>query len=305
MSTTTETLLTCPDCGQGNILPRGLAAHRKSGHCAKARDARAARQPVTLARLDAMPEPADCLPAVKPVALKDCTVTQLEVLHDRFGEMKALHDSMSGACGTMRGLVLTELKLKIGHGKFLPWVRARYDKSPRRAQEYMQSAAAFVADSKCADARAFEFLTQSAADTLAQIELCRLDLSHPLVAAVVKWSDGKSFDQLLLALGDAPAKDRGGNQGNGNGEKLTPAEKEAKFLGNCREDFTEAFTGLDSLVLNGRWKAPSITDGERDDAVACAEKIVKKMRAWLKLPQKLRSQPSLADADAAEPEGED
>ena len=30
-----ETLVTCPDCGQGNLTPRGLAGHMGKGHCTR------------------------------------------------------------------------------------------------------------------------------------------------------------------------------------------------------------------------------------------------------------------------------
>jgi hypothetical protein len=92
------------------------------------------------------------------------------------------------------------------------------------------------------------------------------------------------------------AKERGGPRETKE-KPLSPAEQETKFLEACREDFTTAFTGLDALILNGRWKAPTITDGELEDAVACAEKWIKQARAHLKLPKGKRSRPSLNDAE--------
>lgn len=116
--------------------------------------------------------------------------------------------------------------------------------------------------------------------------------------------EGKSQRQLLLEFGSGEAKDRGGHREkkeSGTTTGMTPEEQEAAFLAACRDDFTTPFLALDKLSLNGRWKAPTITDGERDDAIACIEKLAKKMKAWLQLPQKKRSGPShLEEAEGSE-----
>ncbi len=113
---------------------------------------------------------------------------------------------------------------------------------------------------------------------------------------------GKSQRQLLLQFGGGTAKERGGARTKTVTDEvpLTPAEAEAKFLQSCRDDFTTHAMGIDTLALNGRWKAPNITDGERDDAAAVLEKLAKEMKAFNKLPQKLRSSPSPTDAEPEE-----
>jgi len=194
---------------------------------------------ITVRDLDVMPVPGG-------PALKDMTVPQLEAAHAQLDTLEAQAESLSGACATLRGLVLAEIKERLPHGQFQPWVKAHYKKSYRSAANYMQLGAAYVAETKSAAPCTFGFLLQNAAETLEQIELARLDLRNPLVADVVKWSRNKSATQLLLDIGPAP---RGGNtydhsvKGKGitGPTALPPAEQALNTLGEAADAFFTAW----------------------------------------------------------------
>lgn len=162
-----------------------------------------------------------------PLALVDLTLPQLEQTHDQLLHLEQLHNNMSGSCAVLRGLVLTELKHKLNHGEFIPWVRAHYKKSYRSATVYMRLARQFVTDSKSAEALPICALLQDMATTLGQIEQAQLDLRHPVVAKVVSWVRGRSAHQLLL---DFPSE-RGGDN--------TPRDEAGKRISNRRRTKAE------------------------------------------------------------------
>ncbi len=153
---------------------------------------------VALQKLDAEPG----------VALKDLNLGGLETVHDRLAELESLHDTFSGACSTLKGLVLIQIKEVLPRGEWMPWVKGRYQKSHRTATNYIRLGKQFMAESKLAQHCQFAALVQDMATTLQQIEEAKLDLRHPTVNAVVQWSHGRSAHQLLLELGPA---ERGGD----------------------------------------------------------------------------------------------
>lgn len=162
-----------------------------------------------------------------PVALADLTLPQLEQTHDQLLDLEVLHNNMSGSCAVLRGLVLHEVKHKLPHGKFMPWVKARYKKSHRSATVYMRLARTFVEQSKLAERCQFALLLQGVSETLSQIETLKLDLRHPMVAKVVGWVNGRSAHQLLL---DYPSE-RGGDN--------TPRDDSGKRISNRRRTKAE------------------------------------------------------------------
>src|SRR5579864_2504171 len=112
-------------------------------------------KPPALARIDAM-----------PIALADLTVPELGEAFIRLDQIERDGEKISGICAVLKGLVLVEVKAKIGHGKFIPWMKEHFRKSPRSGNNYMRLAAEFsrqTANSKSASACGFELLNQDLA----------------------------------------------------------------------------------------------------------------------------------------------
>ncbi|HWM26575.1 MAG TPA: hypothetical protein VNP98_17290 [Chthoniobacterales bacterium] len=170
-----------------------------------------------------------------PIALVDLSIPQLEQTHDQLLNLEQLHNNMSGSCAVLRGLVLGELKHKLKHGEFIPWVKAHYKKSYRSATVYMRLARRFVTESKSAEALPICALLQDMATTLGQIEEAKLDLRHPVVAKVVSWVKGRSAHQLLL---DFPSE-RGGDNTPRDGSGKRIANRRRTKAEIAREEFEE------------------------------------------------------------------
>ncbi len=161
------------------------------GYLLKKSGAAAKSEPVTLARLDAMPVPA----AGHSTALCDMSVDQLGEAFAGLEAAQAQGESMSGMCATLAGLVLREVKKKVEHGKFQTWLKEHFPKSVRTARGYMQLAGVFT---KTAPRCRFEQLTLALLDNATSTEGHSLDFSHPTVKQVSKWTKGRSFYQLRL-----------------------------------------------------------------------------------------------------------
>jgi hypothetical protein len=249
------------------------------------------RQPLTLAALDAMP--AAPLPGGGAL-LAGCTIPQLETIHDKLARLEGLHDKMSGACATMRGLVLLEVKAKLEHGQFKPWIAERFGKSYRRAAEYMRLAKQFTEDmragaargksGKSAELRTFELIAQNASGLLTEIEAGALDLENPAVQAVVQWSEGKSAHQLML---DLPEGTRGGNKYERGGEKgarktLSPEAAAELLRGLC----TGAAEQLHAIHEQHAFSV--LTPAELDGLIDHAEAVALAAKAWRSMPKAQR-----------------
>jgi hypothetical protein len=131
---------------------------------------------------------------------------QLEATHDRLAALEAMGEKLSGTCATLKGLVLLEVKHRLGHGKLKPWVAKHYEKSYRTAVDYMNLAREFTKDakSKSAEPCTFAPMLQNVGETLDEIEALKLDLRHPTVRAVADWTEGRSAHQLLLQFHTRP-----------------------------------------------------------------------------------------------------
>jgi len=233
--TTTEELATCPDCGQNNIMPRGLAAHRKSAHCARNRPAQSKREPLTLARLDAMPPV-----AAHSVALKDLTVPQLGEAFRGLDAAQENYSKLSGICATMKGLVLTEVKLKLGHGKFGAWLKEHFPKTKKTSAKYMRLADVFA---KSNPRVTFDALTHDLAATLEAAANHQLDLANPLVARVAAWVGNRSAYQLELEL-----KEEGDGRRNNPGGFRPSMAVLSRWL---RQEYPEQAEELIACVVGG------------------------------------------------------
>jgi hypothetical protein len=148
-----------------------------------------------------------------PVALVDLTVPQLAEACQMLDQCQERYDKLSGICATMRGLVLTEAKRKLGHGKFLPWVAENFKKTKKTAAQDMRVAEEFC---KSNPRVTFETLGRDLASTILELEQANIDLRHPLVREVAIWVGDRTRYQLLL---DFPGS-RGGDTSAHRSKKL-------------------------------------------------------------------------------------
>lgn len=218
-------------------------------------------------------------PDDRPKALVDMTVPQLAEAGHGLERLEREYENMSGICATLRGGVFAEVKKKLPHGEYRPWLSKNFPKSVKTAERYKRLWDAFA---KSDSTVAFETLTRGLAESVETLREFSLDLSHPAVAAVAKWVAGRGAYQLMLDF----AAQAGGNQRT---KKLTPAEQHAQFLQDAHDDFARIMTALDGLVEDGRWKAPSITDAMLEASAELAREFAKQATAFLKLPKDKRS----------------
>ena len=244
MSKPAEQLVTCPDCGQGNILPRGLAPHRKSKHCRDARPRKPSPRPAAKSGpapagrkgVESKDAPApghspkalvpagprrvlslgdlDVMPSTPQGArsLKELTLPELEAADRALRAMPERLEKLSGITAVLNGLVLAEIKGKLAHKQFTPWLVANYGKSKRTAQLYMQLGAAFSDQKRNGCAFDQQQLTLALLDATAEQSL---DLADPVVQAVEKWADGRSYKTLIAdETGDGRAANPGGFRPN-------------------------------------------------------------------------------------------
>jgi hypothetical protein len=262
-----EQLLQCPMCLQPNFTRRGLRSHwcpskavgkRKSAPLDKdewqaivdGRWAEFTRERAAAVEIpDTLPSPSASADSSREhasqsapgnlskiarkerdaVALSAMEVGQLEESHVMLNTMAGHHDGANTACCLLDGLVLTELKRRLGHGKWGTWLKRNYGKSQDTATNRMRAAGDFLMklqDPKCRSTSEFDLqagvdvLKQDLSTTLAVLETAKLDLAHPLVRAASVYAGGRSFYQLCLDLGPAS---RGGDT-----SKSTPTVKKSR-----------------------------------------------------------------------------
>jgi len=250
----TEKLVTCERCGTANILPRGLKAHLKSAHCqreALQRSIQREAQPKlsrsephnAVAQKDcAGPRPGgaaagagaaavgagnslarparvvtlgdlDVLPATPQAArsLAELSLPELEKIDTGLRWLPEKLEGMSGVCAVLSGLVLAEIKGRCEHKTWTPWLLKNYGKSARTARLKMQ-----IADVFSKTATGCHFAPQQL--TLAMLDDTQtgaLDVNHPVVMAVSKWADGRSYRTLIAEeTGDGRAENPGGFRPN-------------------------------------------------------------------------------------------
>lgn len=143
-----------------------------------------AREINGLADLDAMPS--------GPVrSLKDMSLLELEAADRGLRAMPERLESMSGISAVLNGLVLTEIKGRLEHKQWTPWLANNYKKSARTAQVKMKLAKVF---SKSATVAFFGQLTLALLD---DTQTNTLDIQHPVTKGVSAWTAGRSYRQLI------------------------------------------------------------------------------------------------------------
>ncbi len=152
------------------------------------------------------------LATAAPLPLADMTVPQLGEAFAKLDDARARYERLSGICGTLQGLVLLEVKRKVGHGAYGKWLEDHFPKSHKTACQFTRAAEHFIyrlqtrntPESKIYPRVKFEatqLLLGDLASNLAAIESAKLDMSHPVVEAVATYVGERSFRQLMLDLG--------------------------------------------------------------------------------------------------------
>jgi hypothetical protein len=184
------------------------------------------------------------------VALVDMTLPQLAEACDGLSRLEKEYENMSGICATLKGLVLIECKTKPElKGQFKSWVTKTFPKSYKSATRYMRLAEAFGRSDSTVT---FQVLTQGLADSLEILRKQQLDLSHPIVARVAQWVNGRGAYQLML---DFPGQRGGARERKppGDYDPNSPAE-EARDLWLPHLRFLEE-DGLDKCTWRDLPKA--------------------------------------------------
>jgi len=233
-------------------------------------------------------EPTSALEIVAPGQVSKVTARSglgldamsLDELGATFGRLDAarLHyDKISGICGCLQGLALIEIKSRLGHGNYGPWLKEHFPKSQDTASRFMRIAEEFLEASGTKGRKIphnAEFaevsLLGELIDSLSTLNNESIDMAHPVVQAVAKYVGDRSYTQLWLDLPDQ----RGGYRGtkkNGapRAEKRTDAEiardeYEEHAPAVCRRT---AETMVELLLLEGPGKerAWDILDDEELD----------------------------------------
>jgi hypothetical protein len=163
-------------------------------------------QPLTLERMDAMPMAS----ARQHRLMSDMSGDELSQMVRCLDAARAQHDGFSGVCATLAGLVCIEAKKQLKHGQYLPWLKSSLGKSRVTASEYVSVASAFL---KCKTRLTFDQMTLALMDGSSEVATQALDMTHPVVSAVAKWANGRSFRKLIEEEAvDGRAKNKGGNQ---------------------------------------------------------------------------------------------
>ena len=189
-----------------------------------------------------------------PIALADMAVPQLAEAGKALDRAADLHENNAATCRVLHGLVLLEAKRKLAHGQFMPWVRKNFPASHRDASRRMESARDFIAalsdpkrtrklkldrsvhfeitdrgeggksDSPVTfDAQ--QLLLADLASNLDALQEAKLDMANPVVAAASAYVGNRSWNQLLLDLGDADGRQHnGGKRERPNGTKRRTAD---------------------------------------------------------------------------------
>jgi hypothetical protein len=188
------------------------------------------------------------LPKNGTVALSDMNVPQLTAANTMLDRIAGNHDHAHTTARLLQGVTLLEIKRRLHHGEWGPFLKKSFDKSQDSAGRYIRAAEDFLAKLQDAKFRkraefnldaAVSLLRQDLGKTLEQLEDSKLDLSNPIVQLAAFYAGGRSFNQLLLELGDAQ---RGGKRTAG--KKLKKSRDEI-----AREEAQITYLPLQKALL--------------------------------------------------------
>lgn len=154
-----------------------------------------------------------------PTSLSQMSVSELTQTAKMLDAFQSNIESMSGICATMRGLVFHQVKEKLAHGQFGPWLKKHFDKTRKTAAEDMRIARGFLRSNP--ELPHFETLARALAEKSREPSI---DRNHPMVRQVAMWVDGRPRVQLLLEF----PSEKGGGAGRSKGSSKNvndPAEE--------------------------------------------------------------------------------
>lgn len=143
------------------------------------------------------------------LGLKDMALSDLEEASNRLKEAPSKLQQMSGVCAVLHGLILSEIKSRLKHKQWTPWLKSHWKTGQRDARKRMQLASAFSKAATRGDSEQLRLNLPDAANALA------LDLQHPTVKKVSDWTAGRSYSRLLEEeTGDGRENNPGGFRPN-------------------------------------------------------------------------------------------
>lgn len=232
-----EVLYTCPKCKQANFTARGLKAHNCERRLAKIK----AGDSPGLASLQAL------------------SITQISKAYGQLDKLGDACDNLSGVVAVLKGFVLQQAKVKLGHGNFGDWLKKNFEKSHETAAQHIRLAAEFA---KFQPRLKFEKLGQELSTALAVIDGNKLDVRNPVVAAVSKWTKGRSRYQLLQEIKKAkPEKIETDGGGGDDNDEDPPADI-------VKQSIAEFATSAETV----RAVKEEMSDDEYDAAISEARK---------------------------------
>jgi len=170
--------------------------------------------PGTLSKIVA-PIPLGRQEHLRPVThtmLTDMSPADMGTMLHGLDQARAQYESLSGACATLAGLVCIEAKARLKHGEYLPWLKTHLKKHRDTAADYVNVAKVFL---KCRPMTTFDQLTLALMDGAQSVSVVTLDRTHPIVDAVCKWTNGRTFYQLKQEESiDGRATNKGGFKPN-------------------------------------------------------------------------------------------
>ena len=144
------------------------------------------------------------------LGLSGMSESQLAETFTKLDATREHYDNLSGICATLQGLVLIEVKEKVGHGKYGHWLKENFPKSHDMANRFYRIAENFLEridakntpESKFRSRAKFgeKLLLKDLAASLDAIRGESLDTSHPMVQAIAAYAGNRSYRQLWLDL---------------------------------------------------------------------------------------------------------
>lgn len=228
-------------------------------------------------------------------ALAAVPLDTLVVAQRNIGAVQERVDGLSGIFATLRGVALVEVKSRLKHGEWQPWLKEHFPQSDRNARRLIMIGQAFLEEATSRRAKAAQILKagsndqiSSALATVADAKFsgeASLDFSHPLLGAIAAFVAGRSSYQLIVEVG---ALAKGGLREATTPEAAqTEDEKYQAAVRQIQDDTRQTFDILGSLT--GRKAFQVLPEPELHLAIDTAEAFLKEAKAWAATPKNKRA----------------
>lgn len=192
--------------------------------------------------------------------------------------------AINGICFTLQGLILIEMKKRLPHGQYLPWAKKAAGLHRKTAASRVAVAKSFL---KCLQPETFEQLTLKLMDKPLNAGLATLDMTHPIVSALDKWTGGRVFAQLREE--ETEGYRPGGKtyaRIDGKGARKTLSAEDAKEMArtvciDAAERIATVHKEKFFMMLNA---------AEMDGLVDHCEAVAEDVRAWRKMSKADRAE---------------